>query len=57
MMDRRRFLLTSLAGALAAPLIARGEQSRVVRIGALYIGIADADSLDLARQAAERPSY
>ena len=43
-MDRRRFLLTSVAGALAAPLIARGEQSRMVRIGALYIGIADADS-------------
>ena len=43
-MDRRRFLLTSLAGAFAAPLIGRGEQSRVVRIGALYIGIADADS-------------
>jgi putative ABC transport system substrate-binding protein len=42
--DRRRFLLTSLAGALTAPLGARGEQSRVVRIGALYIGIADADS-------------
>jgi ABC-type uncharacterized transport system substrate-binding protein len=43
-MDRRRFLLTSLAGVLAEPLIARGEPSRVVRIGALYIGIADADS-------------
>jgi ABC-type uncharacterized transport system substrate-binding protein len=42
--DRRRFLLTSLAGAFAAPLIGRGEQSRIVRIGALYIGIADADS-------------
>jgi putative tryptophan/tyrosine transport system substrate-binding protein len=35
-MDRRRFLLTSLAGALAAPLCAGAQQSgRVYRIGIL----------------------
>jgi hypothetical protein len=37
-MDRRRFLLTSLAGALAAPLAAEGQQARkVYRIG--WLGI------------------
>jgi len=35
-MDRRRFLLTSLAGALAAPLAAEGQQpGKVYRIGYL----------------------
>ena len=37
MMDRRRFLLTSLAGALAAPLVAEGQQAgKVYRIGTLW---------------------
>jgi putative ABC transport system substrate-binding protein len=35
-MDRRRFLLTSLAGALAAPLVTEGQQAgKVYRIGQL----------------------
>jgi putative tryptophan/tyrosine transport system substrate-binding protein len=35
-MDRRRFLLTSLAGALAAPLVTEGQQAgKVYRIGLL----------------------
>jgi len=35
-MDRRRFLLTSLAGALAAPLAAEAQPAgRVIKIGIL----------------------
>src|SRR5262249_36744787 len=34
-MDRRRFLLTSLAGALAAPLAAGAQETKVHRIGVL----------------------
>ena len=35
-MDRRRFLLTSLAGAIASPLAAEGQQAgKVWRIGCL----------------------
>jgi putative tryptophan/tyrosine transport system substrate-binding protein len=35
-MDRRRFLLTSLAGALAAPLAAEAQQpGKVYRVGIL----------------------
>jgi ABC-type uncharacterized transport system substrate-binding protein len=38
-MDRRRFLLTSLAGALATPLVAGGQQTgKVYRIGFLRPG-------------------
>jgi len=38
-MDRRRFLLTSLAGALAEPLAAEGQRSgKIPRLGILSIG-------------------
>jgi ABC-type uncharacterized transport system substrate-binding protein len=38
-MDRRRFLLTSLAGALATPLVAEAQQAgKVYRIGFLRPG-------------------
>jgi hypothetical protein len=38
-MDRRRFLLTSLAGALATPLAAEAQKAGTVhRIGYLYPG-------------------
>jgi putative ABC transport system substrate-binding protein len=37
-MDRRRFLLTSLAGALAAALAAGAEETKVYRVGALLQG-------------------
>ena len=41
----RRDVIRIVAGSAAVwPLVARGEQARVVRIGALYIGLADADS-------------
>ena len=40
-MDRRRFLLTSLAGALAAPLAAEAQQAaKVARIGYLAPNLA-----------------
>src|SRR5262245_27207345 len=36
-MDRRRFLLTSLAGALGAPLAAEAQQAgKVARVGVLF---------------------
>jgi len=45
-MDRRRFLLTSLAGVLAAPLAAEAQQAgRVWRIG--WLGISPPSSLPL----------
>jgi ABC-type uncharacterized transport system substrate-binding protein len=37
-MDPRRFLLTSLAGALAAPRVAQGQQTKVARIGIVSFG-------------------
>jgi putative ABC transport system substrate-binding protein len=44
MMDRRRFLLTSLAGAVAAPLAAEAQKTgKVGRIGVLFGGTPTAD--------------
>jgi hypothetical protein len=43
--DRRRFLLSSLAGALAAPLAAESQQAgKVYRIGYLSPGTATAST-------------
>jgi putative ABC transport system substrate-binding protein len=42
---RRRDFITVVGGAAAAwPLAARGQQSKIARIGALYIGTADAET-------------
>jgi ABC-type uncharacterized transport system substrate-binding protein len=49
-MDRRRFLLTSLAGALAAPLAVEAQQTgKNVRIGVLSPAYPDPSSLPLVR--------
>jgi putative tryptophan/tyrosine transport system substrate-binding protein len=45
-MDRRRFLLTSLAGALAAPLAGEAQQAaKIARIGYLSLDLANAANL------------
>jgi putative ABC transport system substrate-binding protein len=51
-MDRRRFLLTSLAGALAAPLAAEAQQAgKVYPIGVMFVGFVDPQAyLDAFRQ-------
>jgi hypothetical protein len=43
-MDRRRFLLTSRAGALAVPVGAGGQQTKIYRIGFLSASSASAAS-------------
>jgi hypothetical protein len=37
-MDRRHFLVTSLAGALAPPLAAEAQQGKIARLGVLLFG-------------------
>ena len=41
---RRRHALGIISGAMAWPLAARAQQSRVYRMGALVIGLADVPS-------------
>ena len=41
---RRREFIAALGGAVVSPLAARAQQSKMARIGALYIGLADSES-------------
>ncbi len=55
-MDRRRFLLTSLAGALAAPLAAEAQQAgKVAKIG--YLTGSSVGPLDAFKQALGEHGY
>ena len=59
-MDRRRFLLTSLAGAVAAPFAAQGQGTgKVPRIGYVFVRSAsDSQSvLDAARGGLQELGY
>jgi putative ABC transport system substrate-binding protein len=59
-MDRRRFLLTSLAGALAAPLAAKAQHAgKVYRIGMLETrsSILNAANFDAFRQGLQELGY
>ena len=55
-MDRRRFLLTSLAGALAGPLVAEGQQAgtRVPTVGVLHPGLSGIPGTIRSNDAFER---
>ena len=56
-MDRRRFLLTSLAGALAAPLAAEAQKSeKMARVGILGIGPAPSPQ-ELAKSVSTNPFW
>ena len=56
-MDRRRFLLTSLAGAFAAPLAAKAQpQAQVARIGVIFTATSAAP-LDAFRQRLRELGY
>ena len=50
MMDRRRFLLTSLVGALAAPLVAEAQPATLTRVGVLLLGTPDTDAFPAIRR-------
>ena len=59
-MDRRRFLLTSLAGAVAAPLAAEAQHSSKLRRVGLLIGASDAFAapyIQIFRQALRALGY
>jgi putative tryptophan/tyrosine transport system substrate-binding protein len=57
-MDRRRFLLTSLAGALAAPLAAAAQAGKVWRVGILSMApSAETPMFEAFRKALQELGY
>jgi putative ABC transport system substrate-binding protein len=55
--DRRRFLLTSLAGALAGPLPGKAQQAKVARVGVLLFGTPDTDAFPVIRRGLSALGY
>jgi putative tryptophan/tyrosine transport system substrate-binding protein len=49
-MDRRRFLLISLAGAVAGPLAVEAQQAKIARLGVLLFGTPDTDAFPAIRR-------
>ena len=56
-MDRRRFLLIPLVGALAGPLAADAQQTRIARLGILLFGTPDTDSFPAIRRGLSALGY
>ena len=57
-MDRRRFLLTSLAGALAAPLTAEAQRAgKVPRIGWLTNSVVHTQNVEAFREGMRALGY
>jgi hypothetical protein len=48
-MDRRRFLVTSVTGALAVPFVAEAQPTRSIPIGWLHLGSTHGAHLDAFR--------
>jgi putative tryptophan/tyrosine transport system substrate-binding protein len=55
--DRRRFLLISLAGALAAPFAAEAQQAKIARVGVLLFGTPDTDAFPVIRRGLSALGY
>src|SRR5262245_27897467 len=59
-MDRRRFLLTSVAGTLVAPLVAEAQAGKTPRVGVLLPGTPEPEyerRLDAFRQGLREFGY
>jgi putative tryptophan/tyrosine transport system substrate-binding protein len=57
-MDRRRFLLTSLAGAVAAPIAPEAQRGKVWRVGLFHVGLDhDPPALPPLRESLKRLGY
>ena len=55
--DRRRFLLISLAGAVATPLAVEAQQAKITRLGVLLVGTPDTDAFPSIRRGLDALGY